>query len=64
MLYSEILDQYLSITCTRRARLLIDDAYGIDNYILKVRTCVVISSPSLGNTHTESGFRLCGALEL
>jgi len=35
VLYSEILDLHMSITCTVRARLLIDEAHGLDTYILK-----------------------------
>lgn len=33
--YSEILDQYYALTCTRRTLELIEDAKGFDNYILK-----------------------------
>ncbi|KAL3878398.1 hypothetical protein ACJMK2_030754, partial [Sinanodonta woodiana] len=35
ILYSEILDRYMSIMVTRRALDLIDEAYGLDHYILK-----------------------------
>ena len=35
-LYSEILDQWFSIPVTMRAMYLIDDAYGLDSYILGV----------------------------
>lgn len=34
--YSEILDQYYALTCTRRTLDLIEEAKGFDNYILKV----------------------------
>lgn len=34
-LYSEILDQWFAITVTERTMMLIDEAYGFDNYILK-----------------------------
>ena len=34
--YSEILNQYYALTCTRRTLELIEDAKGFDNYILKV----------------------------
>lgn len=34
--YSEILDKYYALTCTRRAIGLIEEAQGFDNYILKV----------------------------
>lgn len=33
-LYSEILDQWFTVPVTMRAMYLIDDAYGLDNYIL------------------------------
>lgn len=33
--YSEILDRYYALTCTKRTLLLIDDAKGFDHYILK-----------------------------
>lgn len=36
VLYSEILDTYMSITVTLHALKLIDDVYGLDNYILRV----------------------------
>lgn len=35
VLYSEILDRWLTIPCTNRAMDLIDDAFGLDHYILK-----------------------------
>jgi len=35
VLYSEILDQWISIPCTPRANDIIDSLYGLDNYILK-----------------------------
>ncbi|XP_067939011.1 large ribosomal subunit protein bL28m-like [Watersipora subatra] len=35
VLYSEILDKHMSITVTESALLLIEDAYGLDNYILQ-----------------------------
>jgi len=34
--YSEILDEYMAIIVTDRAHILIDEAYGLDHYILKV----------------------------
>ena len=34
-LYSEILDKWFVITVTERTKMLIDEAYGFDNYILK-----------------------------
>jgi large subunit ribosomal protein L28 len=34
ILYSEILDTHMKITVTERALRLIDDAYGLDNYLL------------------------------
>ena len=34
--YSEILDKYMAIRVTPRTLDLIDEAYGFDNYILKV----------------------------
>ena len=34
--YTEILDKYFSLTCTRRTLELIEQAKGFDNYILKV----------------------------
>ena len=33
--YSEILDKYLKIICTKRTLDLVDDAYGFDGYILR-----------------------------
>lgn len=36
MLYSEILDKWFKIPCTNRAMDLIDDAFGLDYYILQV----------------------------
>lgn len=33
--YSEILNQYYALTCTKRALSLIEEAKGFDNYILK-----------------------------
>lgn len=33
--YSEILDQYYALTCTRRTLELIEEVKGFDNYILK-----------------------------
>jgi len=36
ILYSEILDKHLKITVTDRAWQLIDDAFGLDSYILQV----------------------------
>lgn len=38
VVYSEILDKYLSITVTQRALSLIDQHYGLDSYLLKVTT--------------------------
>jgi hypothetical protein len=35
--YSEILDKYYALTCTRRALNQIEEAKGFDNYILKVK---------------------------
>jgi len=40
--YSEILDRWMSINCTQTTLSLIDDAFGFDNYILKVREKSVI----------------------
>ena len=34
--YTEILDKYYALTCTRRTLNLIEEAKGFDNYILKV----------------------------
>lgn len=34
--YTEILDKYYALTCTRRTLTLIEEAQGFDNYILKV----------------------------
>jgi len=34
--YTEILDKYYALTCTRRTLDLIEEAKGFDNYILKV----------------------------
>jgi large subunit ribosomal protein L28 len=34
--YTEILDKYYALTCTRRTLSLIEEAQGFDNYILKV----------------------------
>jgi hypothetical protein len=34
--YSEILDKYYALTCTRRTLELIEEETGFDNYILKV----------------------------
>ena len=39
ILYSEILDKYMSITVTESALMLIDEAFGLDSYILQV--CIV-----------------------
>ena len=35
VLYSEILDRWMSVYVTARARYLIDEAFGLDNYILQ-----------------------------
>ncbi|XP_005093143.1 39S ribosomal protein L28, mitochondrial [Aplysia californica] len=35
VLYSEILDRYMAIMITARAQYLIDEAFGLDNYILQ-----------------------------
>jgi len=35
--FTEILDRYYALTCTRRTLELIEEAKGFDNYILKVR---------------------------
>lgn len=48
VLYSEILDQYYDITVTRTALDLIDEAYGLDYYILK--THEVDLKSRFGNT--------------
>lgn len=37
--YSEILDKYMSITCTERTLTLVDEMKGFDNYILKTTPC-------------------------
>ena len=38
--YSEILDKYYALTCTRRALSLIEEAKGFDNYILEVNAFI------------------------
>lgn len=38
LLYSEILDKWFKIPCTNRAMDQIDDAFGLDYYILQVGT--------------------------
>ncbi|KAI6180938.1 39S ribosomal protein L28, mitochondrial [Aphelenchoides besseyi] len=47
ILYSEVLDQYLKITVTYRSQRLIDEAYGLDFYLLKTPEIDVNSK--LGN---------------
>lgn len=37
VVYSEILDKYMSTVVTRRALDLINENYGLDHYLLKVR---------------------------
>lgn len=36
VVYSEILDKYMNVVVTERTVCLIDEAFGFDNYILKV----------------------------
>lgn len=43
VLYSEILDKHLEVTVTERAERLIDEAYGLDNYLLKTEVNEIYS---------------------
>jgi len=46
VVYSEILDLYLSVVVTDRALQLIDQNAGLDSYLLKVRVLSVLSTSS------------------
>ena len=37
-MYSEILNTHLEVTMTKRGQRLIDQSYGLDNYLLEVKT--------------------------
>lgn len=48
VIYSEILDKHLSITCTRKTLALIDENHGFDNYILRTPEQDLKSQLALG----------------
>lgn len=43
VVYSEILDKYMEIIMTNRAQRLIDEAYGLDNYLLETKVNEIYS---------------------
>jgi len=47
VVYSEILDKYLEIAMTERAERLIDEAFGLDNYLLKTEVNEIYSHMGL-----------------
>ncbi len=48
VVYSEILDKYMEVTMTERAQRLIDEAFGLDNYLLKTDVNEIYSWLGLG----------------
>ena len=55
VLYSEILDRYMEIVVSTRTLNMIDEAFGFDFYILKVRSCIDCSR-STKKQGTFSGY--------
>ena len=47
IVYSEILDKHLEIVMTERAQRLIDEAFGLDNYLLKTEVNEIYSHMGL-----------------
>jgi len=47
VVYSEILDKYMEIVVTERALRLIDENFGLDNYLLKTPACDIQSLTAL-----------------
>ena len=47
VVYSEILDKHLEIVMTERAQRLIDEAFGLDNYLLKTEVNEIYSHMGL-----------------